>query len=108
MPITRVLRKFNINVSFQTNNSLENCLKRKNLFSGSNEKYNRCGIYKMKYESFSKVYIGRTGRSFKVQFKGHMSDIVHNREKTGYSHHVLNSGHETAHNHTNGNFGDSL
>lgn len=28
MPITRVLRKFNINISFKTNNSFENCLKR--------------------------------------------------------------------------------
>jgi hypothetical protein len=30
MPIAGVLRKFNINVSFKTNNSLENCWKRKN------------------------------------------------------------------------------
>jgi hypothetical protein len=29
-----------------------------------------------------------------------VSDIVHNREKTVYSHHVLNSGHERAHNIT--------
>jgi hypothetical protein len=81
MPIARVLRKFNINVSFKTNNSLENCLKRKNLFNGSNDKYGQCGIYKMKCESCSKGYIGQTGRSFKVRFKEHVSDIVHNREK---------------------------
>jgi hypothetical protein len=54
----------------------------------------------MKCESCSKVYIGQTDGSFKVRFKEHMSDIVHNREKTCYSHHVLNSGHERAHNIT--------
>jgi hypothetical protein len=52
----------------------------------------------MKCEICSKVYIDQTGRSGKVRFKEHMSDIVRNREKIGYSHY--HSGHERAHNIT--------
>jgi hypothetical protein len=33
-------------------------------------------------------------------FKEHISDIVHNRNKTGCSQHILNCGHERAHNIT--------
>jgi hypothetical protein len=31
-----------------------------------------------------------------TRFKEHVSDIIHNREKTGYSYHVLTTGHERA------------
>jgi hypothetical protein len=92
------INKFNINVAFRTRNSLGKCLKQKSLDVGNSGKYDACGIYKMKCRSCPSVYIGQTGRSFKVRFKEHMSDIVHNRNKTGYSQHVLNSGHERAHN----------
>jgi hypothetical protein len=70
------------------------------MFVESNDKYDRSGVYKLKCESCYKVYIGQTGRSFNVIFKKHISDIVHNRDKTGYSQHILNSGHERAHNIT--------
>jgi hypothetical protein len=100
MPIARILNKFNINVAFRTKNSLGKCLKHKSLEMdvGNSGKYDACGIYKMKCRSCPSVYIGQTGRSFKVRFKEHMSDIVHNRNKTGYSQHVLNSGHKKARN----------
>jgi hypothetical protein len=98
MPIARILNKYNINVSFKTSNSVGKCLKQRNMFVESNDKYDHCGVYKLKCESCPKVYIGQTGRSFNVRFKEHVSDIVHNRDKTGYSQHISNSGHERAHN----------
>jgi hypothetical protein len=70
------------------------------VMSISKDKYDRSGVYKLKSESCPKVYIGQTGRSFNVRFKEHISDIVHNRDKTGYSQHIFNSGHERAHNIT--------
>jgi hypothetical protein len=70
------------------------------MFVESKDKYDRCGVYKLKCESCPKVYIGQTGRSFNVTFKEHISDIVHNTDKTGYSQHILKSGHERAHNIT--------
>jgi hypothetical protein len=64
------------------------------MFAENNDKYDRSGVYKLKCESCPKVYIGKTGN---VTFKEHISDIVHNRDKTGYSQHILKSGHEREH-----------
>jgi hypothetical protein len=52
------------------------------MFVKSNDKYDHSGVYKLKCESCPKVYIGQTVRSFNVTFKEHISDIVHNRDKT--------------------------
>jgi hypothetical protein len=40
------------------------------------------------------VYIGQTGRNFKTRFKEYILDIRNNRTKTGYSQHIINTGHE--------------
>jgi hypothetical protein len=42
------------------------------------------------------VYLGQTGRNFKTRFKEHVSDIIHKIEKSGYSQHILTTGHERA------------
>jgi hypothetical protein len=98
-PIARTLRKFNVNVAFKSRNTLGKWLKHKQTkFNTDNEKYESCGIYKIKCRSCQNAYIGQTGRSFKTRFKEHASGIANNRSKTGYSHHILNKGHERAHN----------
>jgi hypothetical protein len=96
--IARTLRKFNINVAYKCRNTLGHWLKHKpaNLKTNT-EKYEACGMYNIKCRSCHSTYIGQTGRSFKTRFKEHVSDIVNNRSKTGYSHHILNKGHEWAH-----------
>jgi hypothetical protein len=102
MPIARILRKFNINVALKTRNTAGKWLKRKHVSSDvdNGEKHDACGVYKIKCRSCSSVYTGQTGRSFNVRFREHISDIVHNRCKTGYSQNILNSGHERAHSIT--------
>jgi hypothetical protein len=40
------------------------------------------------------VYIGQIGCNFKTRFKEHIQDIRNNRTKTGYSQHIINTGHE--------------
>jgi hypothetical protein len=102
MPIARILRKFNINVAFKTRNTVGKLLKHKHIGSDSDNggKHDTCGVYKIKCGSCSSVYIDQTGRSFKLRFREHISDIVHNRCKMGYSQHILNSGHERAHSIT--------
>jgi hypothetical protein len=89
-------------VAFKTRNTLTKWLRREQFHSdGDNgDKYDTCGIYKLKCRSCSSSYIGQTGRSFKVRFKEHVSDITHNRCKTGYSQHILKYGHERAHSIT--------
>jgi hypothetical protein len=39
------------------------------------------------------MYIGQTGRSFKIRYKEHVQDIKNNKSRTGFSHHILNTGH---------------
>jgi hypothetical protein len=40
------------------------------------------------------LIIGQTGRSFKTRYEEHIQDIRNNRTKTGYSQHILNTGHQ--------------
>jgi hypothetical protein len=42
------------------------------------------------------MYLGQTGTSFKTRSKELVSDIIHSREKSGYSQHILTTGHERA------------
>jgi hypothetical protein len=38
-------------------------------------------------------YIGQTGRTFNIRYKEHIHDIGSNNSNTGYSNHILNTGH---------------
>jgi hypothetical protein len=38
-------------------------------------------------------YIGHTGRTFKVRYKEHIQAIRNNNGNSGYSNHILNTGH---------------
>jgi hypothetical protein len=38
-------------------------------------------------------YIGQTGRTFSTRYKEHIHDIRNNNSNSGYSNHILNTGH---------------
>jgi hypothetical protein len=38
-------------------------------------------------------YVGQTGRTFNKRYKEHVHDIRSNNSNTGYSNHILNTGH---------------
>jgi hypothetical protein len=38
-------------------------------------------------------YIGQTGRTFKTRYKEHIQAIRNNNSNSGYSNHMLNTGH---------------
>jgi hypothetical protein len=38
-------------------------------------------------------YIGQTGRTFKTRYKDHIQAIRNNNSNSGYSKHILNTGH---------------
>jgi hypothetical protein len=48
----------------------------------------------MKFMECGGTYVGQTGRKFRVRYKEHVRDIKNNKENTGYSHHILNTGHK--------------
>jgi hypothetical protein len=47
----------------------------------------------MKCMSCPMKYIGQTGRPFNTRYKEHITDIKNNDSKSGYSNHILNTGH---------------
>jgi hypothetical protein len=57
------------------------------------DKCMRSGIYKMKFLDCPLKYIGQTGRTFNIKYKEHIHDIRSNNSNSGYSNHILNTGH---------------
>jgi hypothetical protein len=39
------------------------------------------------------IYLGQTGQSFKIRYREHVQDIKNNKSRTGFLHHILNTGH---------------
>jgi hypothetical protein len=37
--------------------------------------------------------MGQTGRNFKTRYKEHIQDVRNNKRKTGFSHHIVDTGH---------------
>jgi hypothetical protein len=57
------------------------------------EVFEKGGVYNIKCQSCPGNYTGQTGRPFKVRYSEHVQAIRTNNEKTGFSHHILNTGH---------------
>jgi hypothetical protein len=88
--ITKLFKKFNLNIVWQTINTLEQHLTKT---KHKGDIYDRCSVYKMKCMECGGAYIGQTGRKFHIRYKEHIRDIRSNRDNTGYSNHILNTGH---------------
>jgi hypothetical protein len=70
-------------------NTIQNIWKRK----PHKDKYSRSGIYQMKCLDCPLKYVKQTGRTFKTRYKEHIHDIKSNNSNSGYSSHILNTGH---------------
>jgi hypothetical protein len=57
------------------------------------DKYSRSGIYQLKCQDCPPKYVRQTGRTFKTRYKEHIHDIRSNNSNSGYSSHILNTGH---------------
>jgi hypothetical protein len=57
------------------------------------DKYSRSGVYQMKCRDCPMKYIGQTARTFSTRYKEHIHDIRSNNGNSGYSNHILNTGH---------------
>jgi hypothetical protein len=60
------------------------------------DKYNRSGIYEMKFLDCPLKYVGQTGRTFKTRYIEHIHDVKCNNSNSRYSSHILNTGHRYA------------
>jgi hypothetical protein len=88
--ITKLLKEFNINISYRTRNTIENIITMRRSHRNQYDESRVCGL---KCQNCSSMYIGQTGRSFKIRYKEHVQDIKNNKSRTGFSHHILNTGH---------------
>jgi hypothetical protein len=88
--ITKLFKKFNMNIAWWTTNTLEQQL---STTKHKTDIYDRCGVYKIKCTDCGGAHIGQTGRKFHVRFKEHIRDIRSNKGNTGYVSHILNTGH---------------
>jgi hypothetical protein len=88
--ITKLFKEFNLNISFRTNNTIENVLTKQRLLRNQ---YDESGVYELKCHDCPGSYIGQTGRSFRIRYKEHIQDIRSNKSKTAFSQHILNTGH---------------
>jgi hypothetical protein len=87
--ITELFRHTQIRTAFRTQNTVQNILK----LHTQRDKYGRSGIYQMKYLNCPLKYIGQTGRTLSIRCKEHIQAIRNNISNSGYSNHILNSGH---------------
>jgi hypothetical protein len=87
--ITKIFKDTQLNIAFRTQNTVENILRHKT----KTEKYDSSGIYQMKCLDCPLRYIGQTGRTFKIRYKEHIQEIRNNNGNSGYSNHILNTGH---------------
>jgi hypothetical protein len=87
--VTKPFKKYNVNIAWCTNNSLEQHLSKKRQ---KRDQYDRCGIYKLICLECGGAYVGQMGRKFRTRYKEHIRDIRNNKENMGYSHHILSTG----------------
>jgi len=65
-------------------------------------KNDSAGVYKINCNDCSSMYIGQTGRSFKIRYKEHRPDPKLQKRKSSFAQHLIDK------NHTMGNIDDSL
>lgn len=56
-------------------------------------KYNNSRMYHMKCQDCPLKYISQSGRTFNIRYKEHIHTITKNNSNSGYSNHILNTGH---------------
>jgi hypothetical protein len=55
--------------------------------------YRNSGIYQLQCQTYLCKYIGQTGRTFHTRYRENIQNIRNNKRNTGFSHHILNTGH---------------
>jgi hypothetical protein len=94
----KLFRDTEIKIAFKTRNTIQNTIKPLT----QTDKYGKSGIYQIKCLDCPLRYIGQTGRAFHTRYKEHIQAIRSNNGNSGYSNHILNTGH------TYGNITDTM
>jgi hypothetical protein len=88
--ITRLFKNTNARIAYKTKNTIQNYLQLK---KQNTDKYNKSGMYQMKFNECQLRYIEQTGRNFRTRNKEHIKAIRSNRPNSKYSQHILDTQH---------------
>jgi hypothetical protein len=87
--IAKLFKETNIKLAFRTKNTIQNLVKPRL----QQDEYENSGVYQMRCMDCPLKYIGQMGRIFKARYKEHIQAIRNNNSNSGYSKHILNTGH---------------
>jgi hypothetical protein len=87
--ITKLFKETQIKIAYRTLNIIENILK----LHPKIGKYEKSDVHAMKCQDCPLKYVSHTGRIFRTRYKEHIPAIRSNNSNSGYSHHILNTGH---------------
>jgi hypothetical protein len=68
--ITKLFKGFNINISYRTRKTIGSILTLKKILN--NNRYDESEVYGLKLQNYPGIYIGQTGRSFKIRYREHV------------------------------------
>jgi hypothetical protein len=85
--VTNLFKQTNLKVAFRTTNTIEQ-LTEKQTYKDP------CGIYKLKCNTCSRVYVGQSGRAINIRYKEHIRYIRTNNPKSAHPTHILDNRHE--------------
>jgi hypothetical protein len=83
--IAKLFKETNIKIAFRTKNLVKPSLQQ--------DEYENSGVYQIRCMDCPLKYIGQTGQTFKTRYKEHIQAIRNNNSNSGYSKHILNTGH---------------
>jgi hypothetical protein len=86
----KLFKDTHIKIAYKTWNTIQKLTKRHT----QSEKYDNSGIYQLKCLDCPPKYIGQTGRAFHTRYKEHILAVKNNDGNSGYSNHILNTGHK--------------
>jgi hypothetical protein len=87
--IRKLYKEAQIKVAFQTRSAIQNIVKP----CPQTDRYEKSGVYQMRCTDCQLKYIGQMGRTFQTRYKEHIQEIRNNNGNSGYSNHILNTGH---------------
>ena len=86
--ITSLFKQTNLKVIFHAVNTVQQQLTEKQIYN------NPSAIYKLKCNTYNRVYGGQSSRAINIPYKEHMRCIRTNRSTSAYAAHVLEDRHE--------------
>lgn len=92
--VKKILEKDNIKPAFYNNKTLKNFLCN-NKIKPKIEKVEKSGIYEVKCDDCTGIYIGKTKRQIKTRFKEHIAGACSENPQSGLSKHLKQLQHKT-------------